>query len=150
MTIATVRHTRGVAARCDAGAAGLVTLSAVALMTALVAVTLGGVVDVASTAARARTAADAAALAAAATSPLVAGIGASQRPADAAGEAAAANGARLLGTDLRDWPLRVEVRVSLLPRTPWARRIVGPSEARAVAGVRPTGTVSAADAALPL
>ena len=124
----------------DAGAAGLVALAAMAMTAALVAIVLGGVLDVAAAAARARTAADAAALAAAATSPLVAGIAPGsgrQRPADAAREVAQANGARLIDTNLRDWPLRVSVRVAVTPRTPWARQIVGVSEAVAVAGVRP-------------
>ena len=124
----------------EAGAAGLVAVAAMAMTAAIVAIVLGGVLDIAAAAARARTAADAAALAAAATSPLVAGVApgaGAPRPAEAAQEVAQANGARLVETTLRDWPLRVGVRVTVQPRTPWARRIVGVAEAGAVAAVRP-------------
>lgn len=125
----------------DAGAAGMVTLFAVLLVLAgaIAGVTAAG--DLSVTAARARAAADAAALAGIAMSPLVA-AGESAVFADwpagaAAREVAHANRARLVAEETVGWPLRYRVTVEVEPATGWVRRLVGPVRAKAVGAVRP-------------
>ena len=50
---------------------------------------------------------------------------------------ATANGARLIGSQLDRWPLRVQVEVAVAPSLPWVRRVVEPLRAGATAAVRP-------------
>jgi hypothetical protein len=92
------------------------------------------VTDLGVAVARARGAADAAALAGMASSPLAGGSG-SPRPA--AAEAAAANAATLVATEEDGWPLRYAVTVSVQPRTALVVAVTGPVQAKAVAAVRP-------------
>ncbi len=106
------------------------------LLLGAAAVGLVTVVDVSLAAARARTAADAAALAAMSSSPLAGGDDA---PAVAARAAAAANGARIAATDDRGWPLRYAVHAAVAPRTRVARSVVAVVQTRATAAVRPSG-----------
>jgi hypothetical protein len=124
--------------RDQEGAVGLTTVLATTVALTVTGVLLAGAGDLAFTAARARAAADAAALAAMGTSPLV---GASrQQPAAApaaARQVAAANGASVKGLDDTGWPLRYRVTVAVQPRTGLVARLVGPVDAIAVAGVRP-------------
>jgi len=91
--------------------------------------------------ARARGAADAAALAGMAASPLAGGSGA---PRPAAVEAAAANAATLVATEEDGWPLRYAVTVSVQPLSPLVVAIAGPVQAKATAAVRPATDPEAA------
>ena len=126
----------------EAGNAGLVTvLATVALLTAAGA-GLVAVGDLAWTAARARSAADAAALAGMATSPLVTPLSSSS-PQEAARAVATANAAAVVRDDLRHWPLRYRVTVRVEPALGWVRRLVGEVTARAAAGVRPRTPIPA-------
>jgi hypothetical protein len=126
----------------EAGSAGLLTVLAGLLFTLVGGAMVTGATDVAVAAARARTAADAAALAAIAASPLVGG---DNDPAAAAAEVATANGARVAslstggGTPVRDggWPRRVEVSVIVEPVSVLVRGIVPRLESRAAAEARP-------------
>lgn len=120
----------------DHGAAGLVTLFAAVLILVVATAGITAAGDLSVTAARARAAADAAALAGMATSPLV-GFGDVQAADDAAGRVAEANRGRLIGTRTSAWPLRYGVTVEMDPLTSWVRRFVGPVRAKAAAGVRP-------------
>ena len=122
------------------GAMGIVVVLAVAVLFPMVGALLAGAGDVLVAAARARSAADAAALAGMAASPLV------TSPADSAGGAspeaaarriAASNGAGLTSSDVRGWPLRYRAGVEVAPRLAWVRRIVGSVGATATAAVRP-------------
>lgn len=140
----TVRHPVDV--RCQDGAMGVTVALLVVVLAATVATAGAAVVDLAVGATRARTAADAAALAAAGTSPLVAPDGRANTRAVAA-EAAAANGARLTAIGLAGQPLRYAVTVEVVPTTSWVRRAVGTLQARAAAGVRPRRDVSTPAAA---
>ena len=92
------------------------------------------VTDLSAAAARARTAADAAALAGMAASPLVGGAG---DPEALARAMAARNGAVLVRLDERHWPLRLGVTVRGTPTSP----LLAPFAVRlnAAAGVRPRG-----------
>ena len=103
----------------------ILTGALVATVVALALVFVAGSVGVA--AARARTAADATALAAMAESPLAGGGGAPER---AAARVAAENGGPLVAVDLDDWPLGIAVEVAAQPLLPVVR-------ARAAAAVRP-------------
>ena len=120
----------------DTGSIGMVTVAAVALFAVVAGAGMVAVTDLAVTASRARAAADGAALAGAGTSPLVA-PGATDGPDAVAREVARANGADFLRGDAAAWPLRYGVTVQVAPRTAWVRRVVGPLEAQAFAGVRP-------------
>lgn len=109
---------------------------------AVVALLLLAVVDLATTSGRAGTAADAAALAAIGSSPVVGGDG---QPCLAAAALATANGARLtrcLADAAAGWPLRVEVHVVARPSSPWLQRLdatmMGMS-GRSAAVARPAG-----------
>ena len=125
----------------ERGSAAVSTVLLLALMLTVGAAAVIGVTDLAAATAHARTAADAAALAAAGTSPLVPGPkgprGRPEMPADAARRVAEANDARLLTTQLDQWPLRVTVEVQVQPVTAWVRRAAGPITATATAAVRP-------------
>ncbi|MPZ73983.1 MAG: hypothetical protein GEU74_12270 [Nitriliruptorales bacterium] len=128
--------------RRAAADSGSTALTAVLEIAALLVVSVAGVVavaDLAVTSAQARAAADASALAAVATSPLLAapGGGGEAAAVAAARSTASRNGATLAATDLQRWPLRIHLEVTVTPRTPWLRRIVGPMTAGATAAVRP-------------
>ena len=128
------------ARRMDAehGTAAVSTVMLLVLLLTVGAAAVIGVTDLAAATARARTAADAAALAAAGTSPLVAGAHEPRdTPADAARRVAQANDARLLAIRLAQWPLRVTVEVQVEPATAWVRRAAGRITATAAAAVRP-------------
>ena len=92
------------------------------------------VTDLGVAVARARGAADAAALAGMASSPLAGGSGSPQL---AAAEAAVANAATLIAAEEDGWPLRYAVTVSVRPRTALVVVVTGPVQAKAVAAVRP-------------
>lgn len=98
---------------------------------ALVALLL--VADVAATYARARTAADGAALAGMATSYLTGGDG---EPERAAREVAARNGAQLVRIEQEGWPLRLDVTVTARPASPLLSGIGHRVTARSSAGLR--------------
>jgi hypothetical protein len=91
--------------------------------------------DVTLTAARARAAADAAALAAVGTSPLVSGGRSSPRVA--AEQTAHANDAEVVAVDAQGWPLRYGVTVTVQPALAWVAAITSGQQARSVAAVRP-------------
>lgn len=118
----------------DGGAAALTGLLAVALSLLTVLPILTAVGDASHAGARATTAADAAALAVLAGSPLAGGDG----PPDlvAGHRMAEANGARLVDVDLDRWPTGVAVRVVAGPRGPVAR-LVPRLHARAAAELVP-------------
>lgn len=120
----------------DRGFVGVTVVLAVAIAVALAAVAGVAVVDLAVTAQRARAAADAAVLAAAGTSPLVA-PGRQADPAAVAGTVAKANGARLVRVELRGAPLHYAAEVEMEAATGWVQEVIGPLSARAAAGVRP-------------
>ena len=124
--------------RCsdDDGAIAIVTILALVLFTTGVLAGLAAAGDLSLAAARARTAADAAALAGIGASPLV-GVASARAPAEAARTVARANGARLVREDTGRWPLRYGVTVEVEPATGWVRRIVGPVRAEAVGAARP-------------
>lgn len=128
--------TSSAAVHDDCGSIAVVTLLGVLLVLCAVGAALVAVTDLSVTAARARAAADAAALAGAATSPLVT-RDASAHPDETAREVARANGAVLVRGDQRDWPLRYGATVEVLPRTVWVRRMVGPVRQAAIGAVRP-------------
>ena len=124
--------------RGDDGAAALTVVLATLLVAALALAGITAVADLGLTAARARAAADAAALGAIGVSPLV------SRPASQAADpraeaerVAAANGAELVAVDSDGWPLRYAVTVTVAPATPWVSRVAGRLRATAAAGVRP-------------
>lgn len=122
------------------GATGLVVILAVVLLLPAVGTMLAGAADLMVTSARARAAADAAALAGMATSPLVtpaAGSIEGESAQSVARRLATANGAKLTRSDLRGWPLRYRVAVEAAPSLAWVRRIVGSVSAGATAAVRP-------------
>ena len=122
----------------ERGAAGLTVVlgAVVVLVVGLAGVT--AIADLALTSARARVAADAAALAAVGASPLAgAGAGAPADPQAQARQLAAANDAELVATDDFGWPLRYGVTVAVQPSTAWVRRLVGPVRAGAAAALRP-------------
>lgn len=120
----------------EGGAIAIVTVLALVLFTTGVLAGLAAAGDVSLAAARARTAADAAALAGAGASPLTAPTPADD-PREQAARVARANGARLVAQDLDHWPLRYGVTVEVDPATAWVGRIVRPVRARATGGVRP-------------
>lgn len=106
-------------------------------------VVLSAVTDLGIAAARARTAADAAALAGAGASSLIGGDGAM---CDHARRAAKANDGRLLrcrpaatAAAGASGGSAVEVEVAVGPRIPLVRTLVGDVRARAAAGLRPGG-----------
>ena len=127
---------RTIRCRGDDGAIAVVTMLALVLFTTGVLAGLAAAADLSLAAARARTAADAAALAGMAASPLVA-VGTGDTPGEAARIVARANGARLVAEDTDRWPLRYRVTVEVAPATAWVGRIVGPVRAQAVGAVRP-------------
>lgn len=139
MTRASVSHPTAVGR--DDGAAGMVTLFAVVLMLIGAVAGIAAAGDLSVTAARARSAADAAALAGIAMSPLVAAGDLAAfddvMAGAAAREVAHANRARLVADDTGGWPLRYRVTVEVEPATGWVRRLVGPARAEAIAAVRP-------------
>lgn len=118
------------------GAAGLTVILGAVLVVTVGLAGVTTVADLALTSARARTAADAAALAAVGTSPLAAGA-ASDDPRAAARRLAAANHAQVVDLQAHGWPLRYGVTVAVQPSTPWVRGLVGPLQAGAVAALRP-------------
>lgn len=124
------------AVNADRGSIAVVTVLAMLLVLAVMGPALVAVTDLSVTAARARAAADAAALAGAATSPLVA-RGAPEHPDAAARAVTRANTAVFVRSDLRNWPLRYGVTVEVAPQTSWVRRIVGALREEAVGAVRP-------------
>ncbi|MGH8902205.1 MAG: hypothetical protein ACRDYA_11120, partial [Egibacteraceae bacterium] len=81
-------------------------------------------------------AADAAALAAMAASPVVSGAGLPEREA---ARAASANGARLVEVDTAGWPLRVRVTVEVQPGLEFRGLLMPPLRAHATAAARPRG-----------
>ena len=121
------------------GAAGVVVTLGVALLLSVTGTMLAATADLMATAARARAAADAAALAGMATSPLVtpAAPAAGESAESAARRFAAANGAELTRSDVEGWPLRYRVMVEAAPSLTWVQRIVGSVPAGATAAVRP-------------
>lgn len=84
---------------------------------------------------RARTAADAAALAAMAGSPLVGGAGDPDR--DGAAAVARANGAELVAVDADGWPLAVVVEVAIQPSGPLGAQLPALTVAAAARAVPP-------------
>lgn len=124
------------AAADEAGSIGLVTLAAVAMFAVVAGAGLTAVTDLSAAASRARATADGAALAGAATSPLVR-PGALESPDAAARQVAEANGAGFVRSDTGAWPLRYGVTVEVEPRTGWVRRVVGTLRASATGAVRP-------------
>lgn len=112
----------------------MVLASVLVLVVGLAAVT--AVADLAVTSARARVAADAAALAAVGASPLAGGA-AHRDPRAQAQRLAAANHAELVDVQAGGWPLRYGVTVAVEPRTPWVAQLVGSVRAGAVAALRP-------------
>jgi hypothetical protein len=120
----------------ERGSVAVTTVVQLVLLLTVGAAALIGVADLAVASGRARIAADAAALSAAGTSPLVA-VTRPERPEDAARRTAVANHARLRSTNLTGWPLRVSVEVEVQPATAWVRHAAGPVTATATAGVRP-------------
>ena len=137
MTPPVGRGTRAIE-RSD-GAAGMVVLFAVVLFVVGAVAGIAAAGDLSVSAARARSAADAAALAGIAMSPLVAtgGPDAFADPGATAREVADANRARVVDEDTAGWPLRYRVAVEVEPATGWVRRLVGPIRAEAVGAVRP-------------
>jgi hypothetical protein len=125
----------------DRGSAGLTLILGAVLMVTVALAGVTAVADLALTSARARSAADAAALAAVATSPL-AGGGAGADPRAEAQRLAAANRADIVELAPHGWPLRYGVTVAVEPSTTWVRRLVGPVRAGAVAALRPRRTPS--------
>jgi Flp pilus assembly protein TadG len=120
----------------ERGSVALVTVLAVTLFVVAAGAGLVAVTDLSATASRARAAADGAALAGAAVSPL-ASIDTSQQPDEAATAVTAANGAVFVRSDMRGWPLRYGVTVEVVPTTAWVRHVVGPLRAQAAGAVRP-------------
>jgi hypothetical protein len=109
-------HTRGLGVtRGDRGAAGLLTLGGALVACAVALAVVLAVTSVGVTAARARIAADAGALAAMGASPLAGGAGS---PDKEAVRLAAANGATVVAVDRSGWPLRVVVEVQRGRRDP--------------------------------
>lgn len=140
-------------AASDNGGVGLTVVGAGLAFWWVGLVLLGCVVDLGVASARARTAADAAALAAMSTSPLVGGDGQPDGPASAL---ARANGAEIVSTDRSQWPLQIAVEVRVAPTVALVRRVVGPVRARAAAIAVPdpavgwtTGTDAGAAPAVP-
>lgn len=119
--------------------AGGITLLAAALFV------LSVVADIGVTAARARTAADAAALAAVGTAPLLGGDGSA---CTAAREVAEANGAEVVRCELGEASSGgqpnpgVRVEVETRPTSPIARTLVAAIPARAAAALRPRDALS--------
>lgn len=120
----------------ERGAAGLIMVLATVLVLLVGLAAITAIADLAVTSARARVAADAAALAAVATSPL-AGGGIRPDPRSQAQRLAAANHAELVDVQPSGWPLRYGVTVAVAPSTPWVANLVGPVRAGAVAALRP-------------
>lgn len=120
----------------DRGTAGVTLVLGVVLAVTVGLAGVTAVGDLAVTSARARTAADAAALAAVMASPLAGGAPGSDPRAEAE-RLAGANHADLLAVQPRGWPLRYGVTVAVQPSTAWVRRVVGPLRAGAVAALRP-------------
>lgn len=120
-------------AREDGGIAIVSAVTAMLLSVAALGLT-SAVLDYGVAAARARTAADAAALAAMSASPLAAGTGTPGPRADVVAEA---NGARVRRIDDDAWPLRVRVVVEVMPRSRAVSALTGAVEATATAQVRP-------------
>ena len=130
---------RGSVARKGAGedgAAGAVLLLAAVVMLAVTVPIVVAVIDVSATAARARGAADAAALAAMTTSPVLT-TGDHEDAVTAARTVARANGTRLVETDKAGWPLRFSAEVEAIPALPWVARLTGGLRERATAALRP-------------
>ena len=127
---------RGARRHAEDGAIAIVTIFSLTLFTTGVLAGLAAAADLSLAAARARTAADAAALAGMGASPLVA-VGTERTAEEAAREVARANNARLVEEDTDRWPLRYAVTVEVEPATAWVRRLVGPVQAKAVGAVRP-------------
>lgn len=129
----------------DGGAAGLTVVLGTMLVLTVAVAGVTAVADLALTSARARTAADAAALAAVGVSPLArgatgagaSGAGAGVDPHAQARRLAAANDAEVVDIEPLGWPLRYGVTVAVDPSTEWVRRLVGPVRAGAVAALRP-------------
>jgi hypothetical protein len=126
----------------ERGAAGLTMVLATVLMVTVGLTVVTAVADLALTSARARAAADAAALAAVTVSPLAGGgvapdWGRAADPRTVAERLARANHGELVGVQPDGWPLRYGVTVVVEPVTGWVRRLVGPVQAGAVAGLRP-------------
>lgn len=120
-----------------AGERGGVALLAVIAAVLVLAVAIGGLavsVDLHAAHARARLAADAAALAGIAASPLVGGDG---DPAAAAEQLATVNGGRVVELDRSGWPLRVTVVTATEPRLALTATLGVEVRARAAAQLRP-------------
>ncbi|MGH8887138.1 MAG: hypothetical protein ACRDYX_18595 [Egibacteraceae bacterium] len=128
--------TAGHSTRGDGGAVGLLTVIGGLVVAALALAVILTAAGVGVVAARARTAADAAALAAMAASPVFSGGG---RPEHEAARVASANGARLVEVDVAGWPLRVRVTVEVQPRRELGGMLMPPLRAHATAAARPSG-----------
>lgn len=121
-------------AHTDGGAAALTSLLVSLVGFALVVPLVLVAADVAVAGTRARTAAEAAALAVMRGSPLLGGDG---RPDTAAGDdLARQNGGTVTAVDLTAWPLGVVVETTSPATGPFAR-LVGPQEGRAASRVVP-------------
>lgn len=129
----------------QAGSAGLLAVMSATVSLALALVTVSAVCDLGVTAGRARVAADAAALAAMAASPLAGGDG---DPDGAARRLAAANDATVTAVErspqtlgevpgMAGWPFAVTVETIVIPRTSLVRAVVPAVAARAAARVEP-------------
>lgn len=127
----------------ERGTVALLLVIAQFVLSAAGLVVLAVVTDVAITTAKARTAADAAALAAVGATPLLGGDG---DTCAAASDAAAANGARVVRCHEMAVPAAptqagsgIRVDVTLSPAGAFVRRLTGEVRASAAAGLRPTG-----------
>ncbi|MPZ86682.1 MAG: hypothetical protein GEU81_01150 [Nitriliruptorales bacterium] len=126
----------------EQGAVALLVLMAMFVLSAAGLVVLGAVTDLAVTAARARTAADSAALAAVGATPLLGGDG---DTCAAASDAAEANNGRLVRCESAGAPgasgatgSGVLVEVAVAPDRQLVRTLAGDIQAKAAAGLRPT------------
>jgi murein DD-endopeptidase MepM/ murein hydrolase activator NlpD len=116
------------------GSIGVAVLLAALLVGGAGATLLGAATDLGSSAIRARTAAEAAALAAAGVSPLAGGAG---DPRQAAAAAAAANGAELVACCAGGAPLETEATARVEPKHRLVRLMHPQVRATARAGLRP-------------
>jgi hypothetical protein len=119
----------------ERGAVGLLTVIGGLIVAAMVIALITTAAGVGLAAARVRTAADAAALAAMAASPVIRG---SELPEREAARVASANGARLVEVDTTGWPLRVRVAVEVQPRWKLTNLPMPPLRAHATAAARPS------------
>lgn len=129
--------------RGEQGGVALLAVLGGLVVVAACLIVLSTVTELGVAAARARTAADAAALAGAGAAPLLGGEG---DTCDQARRVAEANGARVVrcreaatGAAWAAQGTGVEVEVAVVPTVPLVRAVVGDVRARAAAGLRPVG-----------